>query len=261
MNYIEDYYNSYDEEGRLLIQHGKVEFLTTMKYINECLDGMVGPKILEVGAGTGRYSVTLAKQGYNVTAVELVEHNLAILKSKLDGSETITAVQGNALDLSAFGDNTFDLTMVLGPMYHLFTREDKLKALSEAVRVTKAGGYILVAYCMNEPTIINYVFGANNLKSVIEKDMLTPDWHCKSEPKEVFELVRTEDIASLDSEIPVERVKLVATDGATRYNDELIDSMDDGTFAKWVDYHFAVCERQDLIGASHHTLDILKKLD
>ena len=120
MNYIEDYYNSYDEEGRLLTQHGKVEFLTTMKYINECLDGMAEPKILEVGAGTGRYSVTLAKKGYNVTAVELVEHNLSKLKSKLDGSENITAVQGNALDLSAFGDNTFDLTMVLGPMYHLY---------------------------------------------------------------------------------------------------------------------------------------------
>ncbi len=140
MNYIEEYYNSYDEEGRLLSQHGKVEFLTTMKYINECLDGMTAPKILEVGAGTGRYSVTLAKKGYNVTAVELVEHNLDILKSKLDGSENITAVQGNALDLSAFADGTFDLTMVLGPMYHLYTREDKLTALREAVRVTKAGG-------------------------------------------------------------------------------------------------------------------------
>jgi len=261
MNYIDEYYNSYDEEGRLLSQHGKVEFLTTMKYINECLDGMTGPKILEVGAGTGRYSVTLAKKGYNITAVELVEHNLDILKSKLDGSENITAVQGNALDLSAFGDNTFDLTMVLGPMYHLYTREDKLKALSEAVRVTKAGGYILVAYCMNEPTILQFGFAQGNMDYIFDNDMTTADWHCKSEPKEVFEIARTEDIASLDSELPVERIKLVATDGATRYYDELIDSMDDDTFSKWVDYHFAVCERQDLIGASNHTLDILKKLD
>jgi ubiquinone/menaquinone biosynthesis C-methylase UbiE len=261
MNYIEEYYNSYDEEGRLLSQHGKVEFLTTMKYINECLDGMTAPKILEVGAGTGRYSVTLAKKGYNVTAVELVEHNLDILKSKLDGSENITAVQGNALDLSAFADGTFDLTMVLGPMYHLYTREDKLTALREAVRVTKAGGYILVAYCMNEPTILQFGFAQGNMDYIFDNDMITADWHCKSEPKEVFEIARTEDITSLDSELPVERIKLVATDGATRYYDELIDSMDDGTFSKWMDYHFAVCERQDLIGASNHTLDILKKLD
>ncbi len=259
MNYIEEYYNNYDEEARLLSRHGQVEFLTTMKYINECLSAFFEPKILEVGAGTGRYSVTLAKEGYSVTAVELVEHNLDVLKSKLDGTENITALQGNALDLSAFSDNSFDLTLLLGPMYHLYTFEDKIKALSEAVRVTKNDGYILVAYCMNEPTIIQFGFRDGNLSYIFENDMLLDAWHCKSEPKEVFELVRTEDIAALDAQLPVKRIKLIATDGATRYNDELVDSMDDFTFKKWMEYHFAICERQDLIGASNHTLDILRK--
>ena len=135
INYLEAYYNNYDEEGRLLSRHGQVEYLTTMKYIQECIAEVSNPMILEVGAGTGRYSVTLAKQGFKVTAVELVEHNLEILRSKLCGEEPITAIQGNALDLSAFADNTFDLTMVLGPMYHLYTKKDKLQVLSEAVRV------------------------------------------------------------------------------------------------------------------------------
>ena len=259
MSFLEQYYNNYDEEGRLLSRHGQVEYLTTMKHISACLSGITEPKLLEVGAGTGRYSVTLAKQGYQVTAVELVAHNLEILRSKLDGTEPICTMQGNALDLSAFPDASFDLTMLLGPMYHLYTEEDKLQALSEAVRVTKPGGYILVAYCMNEPTVIQYVFGMNKLREVMELHMLTPDWHCISEPKEIFELYRTEDIAALNANFPVERVKLIATDGATNYNRELIDGMDDATFDKWMEYHFAVCERQDLIGASHHTLDILRK--
>ena len=259
MSYLEEYYNSYNEEGRLLSQHGQVEYLTTMKYIRECLSEISEPTILEVGAGTGRYSVTLAKQGYQVTAVELIPHNLEFLKSKLDGSEPVTAIQGNALDLSVFPNASFSLTMLLGPMYHLYTREDKVKALAEAVRVTKPGGYILVAYCMNEPTVIQYVFGLNHLHEVMELNMITPDWHCISEPKEIFELVRTEDIASLDAEFPVERIKLIATDGATNYKREFIDAMDEETFTKWMEYHFSICERQDLIGASHHTLDILKK--
>ena len=63
-----------------------------------------------------------------------------MLRAKLDGTEPITALQGNALDLSLFPDGSFDLTMLLGPMYHLYTKEDKLRALSEAVRVTKPGG-------------------------------------------------------------------------------------------------------------------------
>ena len=112
---------------------------------------------------------------------------------------------------------------------------------------------------MNEPTVIQYVFGQNRLRELMELDMITPDWHCISEPKEIFELVRTEDIASLDAELPVERIKLIAADGATNYRRELIDAMDDETFGKWIAYHFAICERQDLIGASHHTLDILRK--
>lgn len=259
MSYLEEYYNNYDEEGRLLSQHGQVEYRTTMKYIRDCLSGISEPSILEVGAGTGRYSVTLAKQGYRVTAVELVEHNLALLKAKLDGSEPITAMQGNALDLSVFPDACFDLTMLLGPMYHLYMREDKKQALSEAVRVTKSGGHILVAYCMNEPTVVQYVFGSRHLREVLEKNLLTSDWHCVSEPKEIFEQVRTEDIASLDAELPVERIKLVATDGATNYMRGCIDAMDEETFDKWMEYHFCICERQDLIGASHHTLDILRK--
>ncbi|HHT15901.1 MAG TPA: class I SAM-dependent methyltransferase [Clostridiales bacterium] len=260
MNYLEEYYNNYDEEGRLLSRHGQVEYLTTMKYIRECLADVSDPMILEVGAGTGRYSVTLAKQGLQVTAVELIKHNLEILRSKLDGTEPITAIQGNALDLSCFADNLFDLTMLLGPMYHLYTKEDKLRALSEAVRVTKKGGHILVAYCMNEPTIISYVFGLSKLHEVMDLNMLTPDWRCISEPKDLFAMVRTEDIAALDAEVPVKRIKLIATDGATNYKRDDIDAMDEETFDKWMDYHFTICERQDLIGASHHTLDILQKV-
>lgn len=259
MSYLEDYYNQYDEEGRLLSRHGQVEYLTTMKYIRECLSETADPAILEIGAGTGRYSVTLAKQGHRVTAVELIPRNLEILKSKLDGTERITPILGNALDLSVLPDASFSVTLVLGPMYHLYTREEKLQALSEAVRVTKPGGYLLVAYCMNEPTIISYVFGKNKLREVTDLHMLTPDWHCISEPKDLFEMVRTEEIAALDAEVPVQRIKLVAADGATNYMRQVIDAMDDETFGRWMDYHFSTCERQDLIGASHHTLDILQK--
>jgi ubiquinone/menaquinone biosynthesis C-methylase UbiE len=259
MNYLEEYYNSYDEEGRLLSKHGQVEYLTTMKYIKESLERINEPLLLEIGAGTGRYSVTLAKEGFDVTAVELIRHNLEILNGKLDGSEKIKTYQGNALNLSFLPDNTYDLTLLLGPMYHLYTKQDKIKALSEAIRVTRPGGRVFVAYCMNEPTLVPYVFGLDHLHEVLDNNMVTDDWHCKSEPKDLFELVRIEDIEELDDSFPVERFKLVATDGATNYMRDRIDTMDDETFSKWIEYHFSICERQDLIGASHHTLDIIKK--
>ena len=258
-DFLKRFYEAYDEEGRLLSRHGQVEYITTMKYIRECAEKANAERILEVGAGTGRYSVPLAKEGFDVTAVELVSHNLELLRRKLTGGERLTAVQGNALDLSRFPDGGFDLTLLLGPMYHLFTFAEKRKALSEAVRVTKPGGYILVSYCMNEPTVIQYVFQKGKLRETLEKGLIKADWHCVSNPEEVFELARTEDIAALDETADVAREKLVATDGATNFMRDLIDAADDFTFEKWVEYHLAVCERQDLIGASHHTLDILRK--
>ena len=124
-DYLINYYNEYDEEGRLANNRvGKVEYLTTRKYIDELLKP--DSRIAEIGAGTGRYSVTLAKEGYDVTAVELIQHNLDILISKLDGSENIRTYQGNALDLNMLDDNTYDMTLVVGPMYHLYSDKEKI---------------------------------------------------------------------------------------------------------------------------------------
>ena len=67
-------------------------------------------KILDIGAGTGAYSVPLYQEGYDVTAVELVKHNLRRIQSK---APHLKAYQGNAIDLSQFEDSTFDLVLLL----------------------------------------------------------------------------------------------------------------------------------------------------
>ena len=258
-SHLIEYYNNYDEEGRLLSRHGQVEYLTTMKYIEEFLGGDKDKRILEAGAGTGRYSVTLAQMGYRVDAVELVERNLDVLRSKLTGKENITAVQGNVLDLSRYEDDLFDLTLVLGPMYHLYTKADKEQALKEAVRVTKPGGRIMVAYCMNDCVVVQVSFIQNQLNYHLENNMLTEDFHCISEPKDLFAMMRIEEIHALTEKLPVTRLKTVAADGVTLFMRDTVDSMDDMTFDYYMKYHFATCERQDLIGYSNHSLDILQK--
>lgn len=139
-DYLTNYYERYDENGRLVSKHGMVEYLTTMKYVEKYLEPNM--RVLEIGAATGRYSHALAQKGYPVDAVELVEHNIEIFKQNTTEGEPVTITQGNAMDLSAFESDTYDITLLFGPMYHLFTREDKLKALSEAIRVTKKGGII-----------------------------------------------------------------------------------------------------------------------
>ena len=114
---------------------------------------------------------------------------------------------------------------------------------------------------MNDQTVFTYVFKMGNLWECVEKNMLTEDFLCISEEKDLFELVRLENIDELNAAFAdeLERVKIVATDGATTYMRETIDAMDEETFAMWLKYHFTVCERMDLIGATAHSLDILRK--
>ncbi len=258
MNYIEEHYNNYDEESRLLSRHGSVEYLTTMHYIHEYMKP--GDRVLEVGCATGRYSIALAKEGHCVTAVDLVQHNLDVLVSKLDGTEPIQVMRGNALDLGFMAPNQFDVTLVLGPLYHLYTKEDMHKALMEALRVTKHGGYVMVAYCMNDSCVLQHGFFTPDGSGLLNLDKADGNWKLKMAPEEVFTLMRVEEIDELNAKLPAFRVRFLATDGPTIYFRDQVDAMDDKTFDLWMKYHLSTCERRDLIGATNHTLDILQKV-
>lgn len=150
--YLIDFYNHYDEDSRLALKHGTVEFLTTMRYIEKYIKP--SDRVLEIGAGTGRYSHALSRQGYAVDAL---------------------------------------------------------------------------------------TFAA------------------KSEPKDLFELVRKESIDDLMSVFPVTRLHYVAADGCALFMREAVDAMDNDTFELYLKYHFATCEREDLAGITSHALDIFRK--
>lgn len=255
---LTQYYGSYDEDHRLCSRHGMVEYLTTMRYIEKYLRPGMG--VLEIGAGTGRYSHTLARQGYRVDAVELIEHNIDIFKTNTHPNEQIHITQGNATNLQFFPDNTYDLTLLLGPMYHLFTEEEKVKALSEAIRVTKQGGVIFVAYCMGDASIMQFGFVRGQIHTIIENCMLDPvTFETFSSPWDLFELYHKEDIDALRSRFPVTQLHFVAADGYANHMRQTLAEMDEDTFQLFLRYHFATCERIELSGYSNHTLDIFRK--
>lgn len=258
--YLIEHYSNYDEDSRLLPRHGSVEFLTTMRYIEKYI--RPDDRILEIGAGTGRYSHTLARRGYAVDAVELVEHNIDVFRQNTMPEENVTVTQGNALDLSVFPDESYDITLLLGPLYHLYTKEDKTRALNEAIRVTKRDGIIFAAYVISDGCLLDEGFlrGNINVREYVETGLLDPEtFAASSEPKDLFELVRKEDIDELMSEMPIRRLHYVASDGCSLLLRDSIDKMDDETFKLYLKYHFATCEREDLLGITSHALDIFRK--
>ena len=94
--------------------------------------------------------------------------------------------QGNALDLSRFKDEEFDVTLVFGPMYHLHSQEDKKKVLEEAKRVTKKDGYILVAYVMNDYCIVSYGFIDNHILECIDKGEVDSNFHSRMSEEDLY---------------------------------------------------------------------------
>lgn len=254
---LEKYYNKFCEDKRLTRRHGNVEYITSMKYIHKYLEDMPKKaKILDIGAGTGRYSVALDNEGYDVTAVELVKYNLGILKQK---KSSVKAYQGTALNLKRFEDNSFDLTLLFGPMYHLCTMEEKKKALSEAVRVTRSGGIILVAYCMNEYSILTYGFKQNHIKEIMEQGKVSDTFRVIPSKDDLYDYVRLEDIDEINRSASVERLQIISADGPANYMRQILNAMDDETYELFIQYHLATCERPELLGACEHTVDILRK--
>lgn len=255
---LTSFYESFNEDVRLYSKCGMVEYLTTIKYIEKYLKPQM--QIIEIGAGTGRYSHRLAQHGYQVDAVELVDHNIELFKKHTVEGENISIVQGSAVNLSSFQNNYYDITLLLGPMYHLYTQADKLKALSEAIRITKKDGLVFAAYCMSDPAVLSHGFISGNIANFIEQGLVDPNnFNTNSCPKEIFELYRKEEIKQLRSNFDVTPLHFIATDGYANHMREAIEKMDEQTYNLYLQYHFSTCERQDLIGYSHHTLDIFKK--
>lgn len=250
-------YSNYDEDTRLSRnRHGQLEYLTTMRYIHQLVP--TGSKVLEVGAGTGRYSIDLAKEGYAVTALELLPHNLEILKRNAAGLENILPMQGDAIDLGAFAANSFDAVFLFGPMYHLYEKADQHMALDEAIRVTKPNGVIMAAFIsIYEIIFVNYLQG--NFRSGMEENY-DADYRVKHFKEQVFTGFDIQEFENLFADKPVQKIALAGTDSVLELAERTAGfQLSDDDFKLFTEYHFQTCEQRELLGSQTHLLYICRK--
>ena len=248
------YSNTYDEDIRLTKDnYHSLEYITTKVYIDKYLKP--GDRILEVGAGTGAYSLHYAGLGYKVNSIEFVNRNLDVLKSKITSNMDIVAEQGDAVDLSRFSDNTFDMTLVLGPLYHLYTDEEINKAISEAIRVTKKDGIITIAYLTNDS-----VFASWAIDHLLDDEIhFNENFELRRIPEEVFATFYIKEFKDIMSKYNVVHLHDVATDGIAPIIGDRVNALSKEEFDVWIKYHLSTCEREDLQGYSSHMLYICKK--
>lgn len=250
------YYNKFCEDKRLTSRHGQVEFSVTMKWLVELFNEYNIKTVLDVGAGTGRYSKALKELGFEPTAVELVNYNLGVMKSKY---KDIPAFQGDARNLKRFNNNSFDAVLLFGPMYHLLSTKDKIQALEEAKRVVKNGGLIFISYLMADYAIIVHGFRDKNILKLKRDGFVDGQYNVLSDVDGLYSYVRLEDIEFLKNSVDLERIKIVAQDGPSDYMRSAINDLSDEEFNEFISYQIQNSSRPELLGASSHVMDILMK--
>ena len=255
---LNKFYNeACDEDTRLDAKHRQLEFLTTDKYVQKYLKP--GCRILEIGAGTGKYSLYYAKQGYQVNSIEYVQHNLDVLKSKITDDMNIVAEQGDAIDLSRFDDELFDMVLVLGPLYHLYTEKDINKCISEAKRVCKKNGIMMFAYLPNDSIMISWALLKGHLKEGYDNKQFDENFKMISEPSEIMRAFYIDELEEIMNLNDIEKMNDVSTSGVAPHFRNIIDNLSEEEFEIWKNYHFSACERKEVQGFSTHMLYIGKK--
>ena len=232
---ITEFYDRSDENGRLeKSRHGQLEYAITMAYIHRYLNP--GARVL----------------------VEFVESNLAALRENSCGLDLIRSYQGDATDLCLFDDDSFDMTLVLGPMYHLFAPEDVNRAIDEAIRVTKPGGTLHFAFLSIYALMYsNALYGS---WAPYQEENFTKDFKVRHFQEQLFTGYDVCEFERLFDEKPVERVTTAAMDGPLEALEKRPDFfISDENFDAFVKWHLAFAEKRELLGGSNHLLYICQK--
>ena len=249
---VQEVYCRYDEDSRLRTKAARVEFLTNVRYIERYLKP--GARILDLGAGTGAYSLYFSRRGYSVTALELSERNVEVFRQKLTEEDRIELIRGNALDLSGFADGSFDAVLVFGPLYHLHGYRDRLRCIAEAKRVCKTDGTLFFAFIANDIVILT-MFDCE------------PDYFVNGRyDKETF---KVEDFPFVFHTLPqcrqllmdagVQILHEVASDGLSELMQNQINEMDEKSYRQYLRFHEYLCEKPECLGLSNHLLFVGKR--
>lgn len=250
---VQEIYRRSDESSRLnRSKAARVEFLTTASYIERYLKP--GAKILDVGAGAGEYSLYFSHRGHTVSALELADSNMEAFQKKLTSEDAVDLQQGNALDLSRYEDDFFDIVLLLGPLYHLHSEADQLRCIAEAKRVCKPGGKLFFAFIANDMVILtmfnehpDYFINGDYNKETFRCDDYPFVFHTVDACRE---LLRKGGVTVLHE---------VASDGISELLKQKIDAMDEESYAQYLRYHFYACEKPEHLGASNHLLFVAEK--
>ncbi len=248
------------------MERHRTEFAVSLRALEEHLPTPPAT-ILDCGGGPGRYAITLAQRGYDVTLFDLSPELLAMAQKKaIEAGVTLTGFeQGTATDLSRYADGQFDAVLLMGPLYHLLGEADREQALAEAARVAKPGGPVFAAfiarYACYIDTATKYPQDAvdhpESYELIEETGLLPPRADGRvafvayfSHPNEVRPLCET---AGLDV------VTVLGVEGVVSLRDEKVNALTGDAWERWVDINYRLAHDPSTHGGVEHLLAICRR--
>lgn len=248
---INYYVESYGEKNRFLIDRAhSIEFITSLHFLKKHLPK--GCLVLDCCAAGGAYAFPLAKEGYRVTAGDLVKEHVDILREEDREGILSNIYQGDVLDMSRFEDKAFDAVLCMGALYHLQDKADRERCVSECLRVLKDTGIFVFTYINRNSVYINHF--KNNISDVENQEQIL-----KTGRNGVFYTMDFNEAKELADSFGLTTITDVGVDGLIYPLYERINSCSDEEFDSYLNYHIKACEQPSILGHSMHGLWIGKK--
>lgn len=265
MNKIEEYYNNnYDEWGRLL-RH-RVEFEMTKRAL--CKYIPPGSSVLDVGGGPGRYSIYLAKKGYDTSLIDLCEKLVeqAVKNSKNSGVKLKECIQGDVLYLDKILPNRkYDAILCMGPMYHLLEEAERKKAINQCMSRLKTGGILIVSFISAYAPMLDSLNNFPEDIQMIKCDLLRyfEDGRSISGHNDGFTdayFFYPTEIEKFMSKFGLNHIKIMAVDCYGVMVEDRIKELPEESFQSWIDIFEEISSKPEVWGGCEHLLYIGRKV-
>ncbi|UCE05115.1 MAG: class I SAM-dependent methyltransferase [bacterium] len=259
----EMYDNNVDREDSRLDRH-QLEFDITLRFFEEYIPA--NSNILEIGSATGKYTLKLAEQGHTITAVDFSKNLLKSCKERVTSAgleEKVSFIAADARDLSSITKASFDVVLLMGPLYHLVEEEDRKKALKEAYEKLKPGGLIFSAlisrYGILGQLIVSqpdWIERRDEVHSILTYGR-DPDDSPAGGFRGYFAILS--EVTPLHESAGFKKIILAGVEPAISAYDESYNRLTGRQRQLWIDLLYEISNEESMIASSRHLLFIGRK--
>jgi len=265
MSNVEKYYDQNAREEWDRLERHRIEFQVTMRTLSEFLPEAPA-NLIDIGGGPGRYAISLAQRGYQVTLVDLSGGSLELAKQKaVEADVELDAfVHANALDLTAFPKASFDAALLLGPLYHLHKLEERRTALRQAHRLLKPGGLVFASVItrfagFRDAAVHGYSFVLAD--PAYSEKLLATGIHDSGEGFTDAYFAHPDEVIPLGESAGFITLLLMGGEGILAGHEEYVNSLTGTDHDFWLEINYRMAQETSLLGASDHLLYIGRKDD